>query len=64
MKFELNEKQIKKYKEWSEAINTVYGEYGSFTFCFKLTGLGDIITVENDLVGDKAILDLTDVDSW
>lgn len=64
MKFELNEKQIKKYKDWSEAIKKVYGEYGSFTFCFNPTGIGDIVTVKNDLVGDKVILDLTDTDSW
>jgi len=62
--FSLNEKQMSILKEWQEAIKTIYGEYGSYTYCFKPTGIGEIVTVSSDLVGDKHVLDLTDIDSW
>lgn len=64
MKFELTEKQEVKLREWKEAIKTIYGEYGSYTYCFRPTGIGEVVTVSSDLVGDKHVLDLTDVDSW
>lgn len=63
MKFELSETQLVKLKEWQEAIKTVYGEYGSYNFCFQPTGIGDVITVESDLA-KGAILDLTEVENW
>jgi hypothetical protein len=64
MKFELSEKQMSELKEWQEAIHKIYGDYGSYTYCFRPTGIGEVVTVSSDLVGDKHVLDLTDVDSW
>lgn len=64
MKFELSETQMSKLKEWQEAIRTIYGEYGSYTYCFRPTGIGDVITVHSDLVGDEKVLDLTEVEKW
>jgi hypothetical protein len=64
MKFELSETQMSKLKEWQEAIKTIYGEYGSYTYCFRPTGIGESITVSSDLVGDKHVLDLTEIESW
>ena len=64
MTFELTESQIKKLNKWKEAIKTIYGEYGSFTYCFRPTGIGDAVTVESDLLGPHQILDLTDVSNW
>ena len=41
-KFEINEKQETQIKEWQDAVNKVYEEYGSFgnsranwTFCIS-----------------------------
>ena len=62
--FSLNEKQEVRLKEWQEAINTIYGEYGKYTYSFTPTGIGEIVMVTSDLVGDKYPLNLTDVDSW
>jgi hypothetical protein len=64
IKFELSETQIKKLEEWQSAIKTIYGEYGSYTYSFKSTGIGDVVTVECDLVGPNYVLDLTEVDKW
>lgn len=64
MTFNLDEKQMAKLKSWQESIHTIYGEYGSYTYCFRPTGIGDVITVISDLVGDKWPLNLTEVDSW
>lgn len=63
MKFELTEDQMNKVKVWQEAIHTIFGEYGSYTYCFKPTGIGDVITVQCDLVPNKE-LDLTDIETW
>ena len=63
MKFELTETQMSKLKEWQEAVRTIYGEYGSYTFSFRPTGLGDVVTVESDLA-KGAILDLTETETW
>lgn len=64
MKFELSEKQIEKLKEWQEAIHKIYGEYGSYTYTFHPTGIGDVITVQGEVMGNKHIIDLTDIGSW
>jgi hypothetical protein len=64
MNFEITETQIKKLKTWQEAIKTIYGEYGSFTFCFRPTGIGNVVVVESDLLGPHQTLDLTEVESW
>jgi len=63
MKFELSETQMSKLKEWNEAIKTIYGEYGSYTYCFRPTGIGDVVTVECSLVPNKK-LDLTEIETW
>ncbi len=63
MKCELTETQMSKLKEWQDAIKIVYGEYGSFTFSFRPTGIGEGVTVESDLA-KGAILDLTEVENW
>lgn len=62
MKFELDEKQVEKLKEWQEAIKKVFGSYGEYEFIFKPTGIGDVVKVYSCL--SKATLDLTDVDKW
>jgi hypothetical protein len=64
MKFELSEKQMAKLKEWQEAIKAIYGEYGSYTYCFTPNGLGESVEVICEFVGDEWPLNLTDVDSW
>jgi hypothetical protein len=64
MKFELSEKQLSELKEWQEAIHKIYGDYGSYTYCFTPNGLGESVTVISDFVGDSHPLNLTDIDSW
>ena len=64
MNFRLTKKQNKKLREWKEAIKTIYGEYGSYTYCFTPTGIGDVVTVKSSLVGENYFLDLTDVENW
>jgi hypothetical protein len=39
-KFEINEKQEAQIKEWQDAVNKVYEEYGSFDFTFSPNGIG------------------------
>jgi hypothetical protein len=64
MTFELNDIQLEKLNKWKEAIKTIYGEYGSFTYCFRPTGIGNAVTVESDLLGPHQLLELTDLSSW
>lgn len=54
---------MSKLKEWQEAIKFIYGEYGSYTYSFRPTGIGDVVTVSCDLVPNKE-LDLTEVENW
>ena len=63
MTFSLSKKQMSKLKEWQEAIFIVFGEHGNYKYIFEPTGLGEIITVECDLLPHKP-LDLTDVENW
>jgi hypothetical protein len=63
MKFELSETQLEKLNQWKEAINTVHGEYGTYVYSFRPTGIGDIVTVESNLVPNKT-LDLTEIENW
>lgn len=63
MNFNLSETQMSKLKEWQEAIKFIYGEYGSYTYSFRPTGIGDVVTVSCDLVPNKE-LDLTEVENW
>tara|TARA_R110000772_G_scaffold5691_2_gene20351 strand:- start:8864 stop:9052 length:189 start_codon:yes stop_codon:yes gene_type:complete len=62
MKFELNEKQLKKLKKWQNAIKEVFGEYGNFEYRFTPCGIGDGVAVWSELAQKE--IDLTDVDSW
>ncbi len=62
MKFELSETQMKKLKKWQEAIKIIYGEYGTFTYEFTPTGIGDGVDVYSHL--SKTKLDLTEVENW
>jgi hypothetical protein len=62
MKFELDEAQMVKLKEWQEKIKDLFGEYGLYTYSFTPTGIGDGVEVYSHLTKTK--LDLTDVDTW
>jgi len=60
--FALDEQQSKKLSIWKEAINTIYGEYGLYTYSFRPITDGTVVTVTSDLVPDR-ILDLTNIDN-
>lgn len=64
MKFELTKKQVKKFEKWKKSIKGAFGEYGEFTFSFRHTEIGEVITVENNLIGPNYHLDLTEVENW
>lgn len=65
MKFELNKKQLKKFYKWKKSIENIYGNnHGGFIFKFQGTGIGEIVTVECEIVGPDFQLDLTDLESW
>jgi hypothetical protein len=64
MKFELSEKQMSKLNEWQEAIHKIYGEQGLYTYNFTPTGIGEVIKVETAVMGNRHVLELTDVESW
>lgn len=63
MTFNLSKTQMSKLKKWQEAIFTIYHEYGNYRFIFQPTGIGEIVTVECDLVPNN-VLDLTEVENW
>ena len=63
MNFNLSETQMSKLKQWQEAIFIIFGEYGCYKYIFEPTGLGEIVTVECDLLPNKT-LDLTEVENW
>jgi hypothetical protein len=62
MTFTLNGVEEKKLNEWKEKIKDLYGEYGTYTFCFTPTGIGNAVKVKSHLTGLE--LDITDIDSW
>lgn len=62
MTFSLNEVEEKRLKEWQEKIKDLYGEYGTYTFSFTPTGIGNAIVVKSHLTGLE--LDVTDLDCW
>ena len=65
MKFELTKKQEKKFEKWKKSIEEIYGNaHGGFIFKFQNTGIGEIVTVECEIVGPDFQLDLTDELSW
>jgi hypothetical protein len=61
-KFEISEKQAIDIKEWQDAINKIYGEYGSFDFIFTPNGIGVGLRVYSHIA--KVEKDFTDIDSW
>ena len=62
MTFSLDEDEEKKLKEWQEKIKDLYGEYGSYTFSFTPTGIGNVIKVKSHLTGLE--LDITNLENW
>ena len=60
--FEINEKQEAQIKEWQDAVNKVYEEYGSFDFTFTPNGIGVGLKVYSHVA--KVEKDFTDIDSW
>ncbi len=62
MKFDLDESEQKKLKEWQADIKKIFGEYGLYTYSFTPYGIGCGIEVYSHL--SKTKLDLTDVSKW
>ena len=59
---ELNDIQQKRYDEWISHIKGLYGVYGKMTWIISDNGIGQSISVYNELTDLE--LDLTDLDSW
>ena len=62
LSFTIKGKELEKLQKWKEHIKGVYGEYGSFTYRFCPTGIGDAVYVYSD--NAKIEIELTDYDSW
>ena len=62
MKFELTARQEKELKEWQEKIKDLYGEYGTYTFKFTPTGIGNGVVVYSHLT--KLELDISHEEEW
>ena len=60
--FFLNNVEEKRLEKWQKKIKKKHGIYGSFTFKFTPTGIGNGIVVYSDL--EDKTKDLTDYDSW
>ena len=60
--FYLNEVEEKRLEKWQKKIKKKHGKYGSFTFKFTPTGIGNGISVHSDLENKEK--DITDYDSW
>ena len=60
--FNLNEVEAKRLEKWQKKIKKKHGKYGSYTFKFTPTGIGNGIDVYSDL--EDKTKDLTDYDSW
>lgn len=64
MKFELDDKQMKKYSDWHaklpEGTGGAIGGRIVFTFCN--TSIGQVVKVRDDI--SDLELDLTDYESW
>ena len=60
--FFLNKVEEKRLEKWKKKIKKKYAKYGSFTFKFTPTGIGDNITVYSNLMDEEK--DITDYDSW
>lgn len=62
MIFELTARQEKELKEWQEKIKDLYGEYGTYTFKFTPTGIGNGVVVYSHLT--KLELDISHQEVW
>ncbi len=62
MIFELTARQEKELKEWQEKIKDLYGEYGTYTFKFTPTGIGNGVVVYSHLT--KLELDISHQEDW
>ena len=62
MKFELTARQEKELNEWQEKIKDLYGEYGTYTFKFTPTGIGNGVVVYSHLT--KLELDISHQEEW
>ena len=62
MIFELTARQEKELKEWQEKIKDLYGEYGTYTFKFTPTGIGNGVVVYSHLT--KLELDISHEEDW
>jgi len=62
MIFELTARQEKELKEWQEKIKDLYGEYGTYTFKFTPTGIGNGVVVYSHLT--KLELDISHHEDW
>ena len=62
MIFELTARQEKELNEWQEKIKDLYGEYGTYTFKFTPTGIGNGVVVYSHLT--KLELDISHQEDW
>lgn len=62
MKFELNESQLNKLKNWQAKIKKKFGHYGHFDYTFTPFGMGTGVKVTSHL--SKEELDLSEVENW
>ena len=62
MIFELTARQEKELKEWQEKMKDLYGEYGTYTFKFTPTGIGNGVVVYSHLT--KLELDISHQEVW
>jgi hypothetical protein len=65
--FELTKEELKKVNAFIKKQDKVTGGHygtigGGYTYRFTPTSLGVIVQIENNVT--KAVLDLTDYDSW
>lgn len=62
MKFELDETQLAKLKDWQAKIKKKHGQYGLFDFKFTPFGMGTGVEVYSHQT--KKSLDLSEVKNW
>jgi len=64
--FEVTDEQWEQFEQWSEKQiekdNYLPTAGERFTFCFTLTGLGDILVVRDEYLNEE--INLTDFDNW
>jgi hypothetical protein len=62
MKFELDNDQLQKLKEWQDKIKDLFGEYGTYDYIFTPFGIGVGLKVRSHL--SKTEINLTDEEKW